>query len=93
MVISMQGWQRVIRHYGKKTCLFSGYVVRSPCVYVTGCHGDLFQLYIPTVITFSMLPKLEDDESEAEGWWKVAIVYVNGVINGIGVGGMYLAAW
>ena len=53
----------------------------------------MLQLYIPTVISFSMLPMIEEDESEAHGWWKIALVYVNAVINGCGISGMYLAAW
>ena len=51
------------------------------------------QLYIPTVISFAMLPMIDEDETEREGWWKITIVYVTAVINGIGVSGMYLAAW
>ena len=53
----------------------------------------ILQLYIPTVISFAMLPMLEEDESEQHGWWKIAIVYVDAVINGFGISGMYLAAW
>ena len=91
MVISMQGWQRVIRRFGKKTCLFSGYMVSM--TYLLLVTMVMLQLYIPTVISFAMLPMLGEDESEQEGWWKIAIVYVDAVINGFGISGMYLAAW
>ncbi|XP_065890144.1 sodium-dependent lysophosphatidylcholine symporter 1-B-like isoform X2 [Dysidea avara] len=76
MVLSMQVWQRVLRRFGKKTCLFCGYM-----------------FYIPTIISFSMLPMRELDESYHEAWWKITILYIVAVINGWGISGMYLAAW
>ena len=53
----------------------------------------MLQIYIPTIISFTVLPMIEEGETEQEGWWKIALVYVMGVINGVGIGGMYLAAW
>lgn len=52
-----------------------------------------FQFYIPTIISFSVLPMREDDETQQDAWWKIAILYIVGVINGIGISGMYLASW
>ena len=53
----------------------------------------ILQFYIPTIISFSFLPMIDEGESEHEAGWKIGILYLVAVINGIGFGGMYLAAW
>jgi len=40
-----------------------------------------------------MLPMVDEDETQQEAWWKITLVYIVGVINGLGVSGMYLAVW
>ena len=93
MVLSMQVWQRVLRRFGKKTCLFCGYMVSGISCCCNHGDDDVIQFYIPTIISFSMLPMRELDESYHEAWWKITILYIVAVINGWGISGMYLAAW
>lgn len=83
----------MIKRYGKKMCLFSGYMVRITCCCLLLVTMATLQIYIPTIISFTVLPMIEEGESEREGWWKIALVYAMGIINGVGIGGMYLAAW